>query len=80
MIWNDDRIAFWYRQNAFFAVSPSSPLTLEGSSTINDVVHPGLWQFVYTRLWTEKATPRDLVRSLPAALQRSARRRMTQRA
>jgi SAM-dependent methyltransferase len=80
LIWNDDRIAFWYRENAFIALSPTSPLALEGSSTIDDVVHPGLWQFVHAELWASEASPRTLVRSLPAALRRSARRRLARRA
>jgi SAM-dependent methyltransferase len=75
-IWNDDRIAFWYRQNAFLALSPSSRPAPEGRSTIDDVVHPGLWQFVHADLWAGEASARELVRSLPGALRRSAGRRL----
>ena len=76
VIWDDSRIAFWYRQNAFIAVAPSSPLELEGARTIRDVVHPDLWRHVNADLWSNDATPRELLRELPRALLGKIRRRV----
>ena len=76
VIWNDDRIAFWYRQNAFLALAPSCRLELEGSTAIRDVVHPGLWQHVHPDLWSREAGPRVLLRELPKALHRAVQRRV----
>jgi hypothetical protein len=74
VIWDNGDIAFWYRQNAFVALAPSAKLELEGPTTIADVVHPELWRYVNPELWASTASPRQLVRRLPAALLRSARR------
>ena len=76
VIWNNGDIAFWYRQNAFIALAPSASLDLEGPSTIADVVHPDLWRYVNPELWASTASPRQLVRQLPGALSRAARRRL----
>jgi SAM-dependent methyltransferase len=75
-IWNDDRIAFWYRQNAFLALAPSVELELEGPTTVNDVVHPGLWAHVNSALWSSDASAGELLRNLPRALERAVKRRV----
>jgi SAM-dependent methyltransferase len=76
VIWNNNDVAFWYRQNAFIALAPSAKLELEGPSTIADVVHPELWRSVNPELWASTASPRQLLRRLPTALKRSARHRL----
>jgi SAM-dependent methyltransferase len=76
LIWGDDRIAFWYRQNAFFAVAGSSSLELPGDRTITDVVHPGLWAHVHGELWTRGASLRELLSQLPRAVRSAADRRL----
>jgi SAM-dependent methyltransferase len=79
VIWNDSRIAFWYRQNAFVALAPSVRLDLAGDRTIRDVVHPDLWKHVNADLWSRDASPRQLLRELPPALQRAVSRRVGSR-
>jgi SAM-dependent methyltransferase len=76
LIWNDERIAFWYRQNAFIALAPSVQLELAGDRTIRDVVHPDLWKHVNADLWSREAGPRRFLRQLPRALQRAVSRRV----
>ena len=76
LIWTRDEIAFWYRQNAFIAISPSTSVELDGSPTISDVVHPDLWRFVNADLWSTTASPRQLLRQLPRATTRAVRRRV----
>jgi SAM-dependent methyltransferase len=75
VIWSDDRIAFWYRQNAFIAVGPSAQLELEGAAEIREVVHPDLWREVSADLWAQQASPRALLRELPGSLRRAVRQR-----
>jgi hypothetical protein len=76
-IWTDRRIAFWYRQNAFLAVAPSCTSTINGPSSVHDVVHPELWEYVNAQLWARRASIRDLARQLPRALDLAVRRRLT---
>jgi SAM-dependent methyltransferase len=71
LIWSDERIASWYRQNAFFAVAQSSSIDLPGVRTITDVVHPDLWRYVNPALWAQDASPRQLLRQLPKAVRSS---------
>jgi SAM-dependent methyltransferase len=73
-IWDDGRIAFWYRQNAFIAAAPSVELDLPGKTSIPDVVHPDLWRHVNAALWSGDASAKELLRRLPRALQRAVRR------
>jgi SAM-dependent methyltransferase len=77
LIWTNDAIAVWYRQNAFLAVSPDKTLQLDGATSIADVVHPDLWSFVNAELWTTTAGPRQLLRQLPRATRRAVQRRLT---
>jgi SAM-dependent methyltransferase len=76
LIWTNDMIAVWYRQNAFFAVSPNRTLQLDGATSITDVVHPDLWSFVNAELWATTASPRQLLRELPRATRRAVQRRV----
>jgi hypothetical protein len=63
-IWEDERIAFWYRQNAFLAVAQNIELDIDCPTTIRDVVHPDLWRYVHPDLWAAEITPRVLLRQL----------------
>jgi SAM-dependent methyltransferase len=69
-IWDDSRISWWYRQNAFLGVEPAS--TISGAP-VRDVVHPVMWNEAKGDLWTHSASPRALVRQLPHAVARRLR-------
>jgi hypothetical protein len=75
-IWDDERIAFWYRQNAFLAFTPSAALEPDGDAVIRDLVHPALWRFTNADLWSRDASARELLRELPSALRTAVRRRV----
>ena len=74
-IWEEPGIEFWYRQNAFLALAPTVTLDIEGPTVIRDVVHPDLWRYVSPELWGNSASPRELLRRLPAALKGATQRR-----
>jgi SAM-dependent methyltransferase len=75
-IWDDDRIAFWYRQNAFIATTPELARDFNESGPVRDVVHPDLWRHVNATLWAKEASPREILARLPQAVRRAARRRI----
>jgi hypothetical protein len=65
LIWDDDRVAVWYRQNTILYVRDAEP-----TNTILDVVHP--------RTLEKGLAPRGLrqnLAQLPAAARRSIRHR-----
>ncbi len=74
-IWNDGRIAFWYRQNLFVAVAAATPAP-HGDNEIRDLVHPDLWKRVHTDLWAEEISLRAHLHSLPGAFRRALERRL----
>lgn len=76
LIWNDSRIAFWYRQNSFLALARSVELELAGELTIRDSVHPDLWRHVNPDLWSREASPRPLLRQLLRASRRALLQRV----
>jgi SAM-dependent methyltransferase len=84
VVWNDDRVAYWYAQNIVLyvhrplvdCVSRRFPLT----APMLDVVHPGL----YMRMNSARHTPvtpslRRLLRELPAATRRAFTHRVDRR-
>lgn len=75
-IWDDPRVAFWYRQNAFIAVSGSSSARVAGETTIRDLVHPDLWSSTHPELRVREASLRSHLRALPRAARTAARRRL----
>jgi SAM-dependent methyltransferase len=44
VLWNDGRVAWWYRQNLF--LYSRVELALPGSPMAENVIHPELWKFV----------------------------------
>src|SRR5437868_7889908 len=48
VIWEDDRISWWYRQNAFLAVAPN--VAVQGGPVRNEV-HPEMWAAAKRDLW-----------------------------
>lgn len=78
-IWDDRRVAFWYRQNAFLAVSPSSSLRLAGERAIRDLVHPDLWNSVHPEFRVRESSLRSHLRALPHATRRAVSRRLRRR-
>jgi SAM-dependent methyltransferase len=72
VVWEDDRISWWYRQNAFLAVAPNVPVD---GPPVRDVVHPDAWKAAVGSLWTRSASPSALLKQLPRALRHAARRR-----
>jgi SAM-dependent methyltransferase len=70
MIWNDDRVAYFYRQNTILYVRDAEPTT-----TILDLVHPQAFEATQPAV----LTVRRLVSQLPAATRRSIRHRFKKR-
>jgi SAM-dependent methyltransferase len=75
-IWDDHRVAWWYRQNAFLVISPSSKVRVAGESAIRDLVHPDLWRSVHPELRAREASLRSHVRALPRAAGLAVTRRL----
>lgn len=51
VIWNDNRIPYWYRQNIFMALSPGSELVIQRplphTTDVSAIVHPDLYTETY---------------------------------
>jgi len=75
-IWDDRRIAFWYRQNAFVASGPEVAQRLSGERTIRDVVHPEMWSRVHPELWSRQISLKAHLRAMPRAAARAVIRRL----
>ena len=77
LIWDDRRIAFWYRQNAFVAAAQGNGAgLLAGERTIRDVVHPEMWSRVYPELWSRQISLKAHLGAMPRALARAITRRL----
>ena len=77
-IWDDERIAFWYRQNLFLYASDewlrAHPLDDRGDALPEHIVHPGLLR-ENDRIALDRQGISALVRELPRAAGRSLSRR-----
>lgn len=70
LVWADERIAAWYRQNTFVAArdAAAGPFRELEPASILDCVHP--------ELWDRRLGPRELARRLPGSIVRATRRRL----
>lgn len=67
MIWNDDRVQVWHRQN-LLVFSQEREFANPGS--VLDVVHPAMW------MERQRPTLRQMVRLIPEVVNASAHRRL----
>jgi SAM-dependent methyltransferase len=87
--WNDDQIAWWYRQNIILYAhaervknNPTLQRIAEDQPpTLMRLVHPVLYERVNQRVnqLVHSPSARDLLRSLPGAIVRAGRRRLSER-
>jgi hypothetical protein len=84
-IWRNENVSFWYRQNAFVAVSRKNRPLVErldqaASSEFQliDYIHPEMWASVHPEIWVgrSKAGLRALLRQIPQAARAAVSRRM----
>jgi SAM-dependent methyltransferase len=83
-IWDDDRVAYWYRQNLFLYVRDDrladdgrlKGLVASSPRFIGRVVHPDLLEAVERRSALEKQSLRKLMRALVTAGPEAVRRRV----
>jgi SAM-dependent methyltransferase len=78
LVWNDDRVAFWYAQNTvlYLDASQPDPAGTAGVDTPMDLVHPKL--YLRERRPPKVAPPslQRVLRELPGATRRAFARRM----
>ncbi len=67
LVWDDERVAWWYRQNTF--LYSSAPLPAQ--SLPERIVHPGCFEIA-----TRTPGALELVRTLPTAVATSVRKRL----
>jgi len=83
VVWGDDEISFWYRQNTFLYVKKSSSFTQvlhsAGHSAMEDIsfldcIHPRLYEKKLSQLETEQLNRRIAIRVIPKTLRRIAKK------
>lgn len=77
LIWADQRVEWWYRQNIVFFAAPEHPVLKHDSRlcTANDYLHPGYVDSLRRDLTPPQMTLGRMARAFPDLLQRSLRTR-----
>lgn len=77
LIWGDERVEWWYRQNIVFFAAPEHPILKQDSRlcTANDYLHPDFLDSVRRHLAPPELTLGRVARVFPGLVQRSLRTR-----
>jgi SAM-dependent methyltransferase len=78
LVWNDDRVAFWYAQNTVLYLDESRP-DPDGVASVDvpmDVVHPGLYLRPPTKPKPAPLSLQRVLRELPGATRRAVSNRL----
>ena len=78
LIWGDDRVEWWYRQNIVFFAAPGHPILAQDARlcTANDYIHPAFVHSLLRDLTSPEMTLRRMARAFPELLHRSLRTRI----